>query len=215
MSSNPLTLFGDAFWISPYVFTCYVALKEKGLAFDYEEVALHKNAQQQPAFRDGSLTGRVPALKHGDFWLAESSAIAEYVDETFPEATALFPKDPKARARARQIMAWIRSDLMPIREERSTATMFYEHTTTPLSPAGEKAAEKLLRVAHALIPATGDHLFGAWSIADSDFAFMLHRLILNGHPMTSRTRAWAETQWQRPSVQEFVAHKRPPYVHYG
>jgi len=215
MTPNTLTLYGDAFWISPYVFTCHVALREKGLPFTYVDVALHAGAQHDPAFRDQSLTGRVPALRHGDFWLAESSAIAEYLDEAFPQGQSLLPKDAKARARARQVMAWIRSDLMPIREERSTTTMFYEPATAPLSAAGVKAAEKLERVAKALVPGDGGHLFGAWSIADSDLAFMLHRLLLNGHAVDGKVKQWAEREWQRPSVQEFVAHGRPAYVPYG
>jgi glutathione S-transferase len=78
-----------------------------------------------------------------------------------------------------------------------------------------KAAEKLERVAKALVPEDGGHLFGAWSVADSDLAFMLHRLLLNGHPMDARVTRWAEREWQRPSVQEFVTHERPPYVPYG
>jgi len=45
------------------------------------------------------------------------------------------PASPRDRARARQIMAWIRSDLMSIREERATHTFFYKHPVQPLSPA--------------------------------------------------------------------------------
>lgn len=42
-------------------------------------------------------------------------------------------------------MAWLRSDLMPLREERSTLTMLYEEhrAKTPLSEKGEQAAQKV------------------------------------------------------------------------
>lgn len=214
MTTDSVTLYGDSFWISPYVFTCHVALREKGVPFTYEEVALHQGAQHASSFRDGSLTGRVPALRHGDFWLSESSAIGEYIDEVFP-GPSLLPKDARARAKARQVMAWIRSDLMALREERSTTTMFYARATTPLSPAGLQAAAKLERVAKALVPADGGALFGAWCLADSDLAFMLHRLILNGERLDEGVKRWAERTWERPSVQEFVARDRPTYVPYG
>src|SRR5688572_10669822 len=131
----PLALYGDRFWISPYVYSCFVALTEKGVPFEMVEVALDRKEQHQPEFRDRSLTGRVPALRHGDFWLSESAAIVEYVDETFP-GPKLLPTDPKDRARARQVMGWIRSDLMGVREERSTHTMFYDPTREPLSAKG-------------------------------------------------------------------------------
>jgi glutathione S-transferase len=104
---------------------------------------------------------------------------------------------------------------MPIREERSTTTMFYERATSPLSAAGIIAAERLLQVCDLLIPAGSGSLFGAWSQADGDLAFMLHRLLLNGHDVPAKVRAYAEREWQRPSVQEFVTHERAAYVPYS
>ena len=43
---------------------------------------------------------------------------------------------------------------------------------------------------------------------------MFHRLILNGDPLPDRLRRYAERQWQRPSVKEWVDRERPPYVPY-
>lgn len=213
-ASKTLTLFADTFWISPYVFSCFVTLREKGLDFSVDPVALQAKEQEAPAFRDGTLTGRVPALRHGDFWLAESQAIIEYLEDAFPDAPRVLPRGAQERARARQILAWLRSDLMPIREERSTTTMFYERASAPLSAAGEAAAAKLLRVADLLVPQGSGSLFGAWSQADSDLAFMLHRLLLNGHEVPAKIRAYAEREWQRPSVREFIERERAPYVPY-
>src|SRR6185369_14322102 len=118
-----LTLYHDTFWISPYVFSCFVTMKEKGLDFTIEEVALHDKAQEDPAYRDRTITGRVPAFSHGDFWLAESQAIIEYLDDAFPETPRALPADLKQRARARQVLGWVRSDLLALREQRSTHTM--------------------------------------------------------------------------------------------
>jgi glutathione S-transferase len=213
-ASKTLTLFADTFWISPYVFSCFVTLREKGLDFSVDPVALQSKEQEVPAFRDGTLTGRVPALRHGDFWLAESQAIIEYLEDVFPDTPRALPRGARERARARQILSWLRSDLMAIREERSTTTMFYERASTPLSDSGNAAAAKLLRVADLLVPQGSGSLFGAWSQADSDLAFMLHRLILNGHEVPAKIRAYAEREWQRPSVQEFITRERAPYVPY-
>lgn len=214
-SSTAIWLHVDSFWISPYAFTAFVALEEKGLAFETATVALQDGAQHDPAFRDASITARVPSLSHGDFALAESQAIVEYLEDAFPDTPRILPKGVRERARARQILAWIRSDLLPLREERSTHTMFYARATTPLGPKARAAADKLLRVAEALIPAGEGPLFGAWSIADADLAFMLHRLILNGEDVPARIRAYAAAQWARPSVQRFVNRERAPYVPYG
>ncbi len=197
-----LKLHSDSFYISPYGFSCWVALREKEIPFEYVSVSLPDQEQRGAAFRDRSITGKVPMLEHDGFCLAESSAIIEYLEETFapPQYTRLFPADTQKRARARQIMAWIRSDLLPIRDERPTHTMFYERAQTPLSPAGRAAAENLIRVAEQLLPEGETSLFGAFTIADADLALMLHRLILNGDEVPARLRAFAEAQWKRPSA---------------
>jgi glutathione S-transferase len=211
-----IKLHSDSFYISPYGFSCWVALREKEIPFEYVSVSLSDKEQRNPAYRERSITGKVPMLEHDGFCLAESSAIIEYVEELFapPEHPRLLPSDSRQRARARQIMAWIRSDLMPIREERSTTTMFYERANKPLSPAGRAAAENLIRVAELVLPQGETSLFGGFTIADADLAFMLHRLILNGDDVPARLRAFAEAQWKRPSVRSFVEQKRKPYVPY-
>ena len=37
---EPLTLYVDGFWISPYALSAFVALEEKGLPFTVKEVKL-------------------------------------------------------------------------------------------------------------------------------------------------------------------------------
>lgn len=202
-----ITLYGETYWFSPYVFTAFVALKEKGVDFDVKIVDLAKGEQKTQAFAP-TLTGRVPALEHDGFWLAESSAIAEYVDEAFP-GPRLFPAATRDRARARQIMAWIRSDLMPLREERPTSTFFYQKATASLSERARAAADKLLAVCDRLIVEGRTQLFDTWSIADADLAFMLHRLLLNGEDVPAKVRAFAEAQWKRPSARAYLDHARP------
>ncbi len=213
---EPLRLDIDAFWISPYALSAFVALSEKGLDFTTHEVHLETREQRREAFQSASLTGRVPVLHHGAFALSESQAIGEYLAETFPapDYPRLFPADLKERGRARQLMAWIRSDLMPIREERPTHTMFYERTSAPLSEAGRAAAERTLRVAEQLVGDGRKTLFDAWCLADADFGFFLMRLVLNGDPVPSKVRAYAEAQWHRPSLQKWIDRPRAPYVPY-
>ncbi|HYV49143.1 MAG TPA: glutathione transferase [Myxococcaceae bacterium] len=215
--ADSITLFTDHYWISPYAFSAFVSLKEKGVAFEEKYVRLQDKEHLHAGYRDASITGRVPALRHGVFWLAESSAIAEYLEDVFPppQYPRLYPEDLKQRAQARMIQAWIRSDLMPLREERSTASMFYEKAKDPLTAKGQAAADNLVRVSTLLIPDGATQLFATWSIADADLGFMLHRLILNGHEVPAKARKFADAQWQRPSVKEWVSQKRPPYVPYG
>ncbi|HVZ89304.1 MAG TPA: glutathione transferase [Polyangia bacterium] len=212
-----LVLHGNAMWTSPYVLSAFVGLTEKQLAFDVRTIALHEGAQRAPAYVETSYTARVPALVDGDFSLSESSAIVEYLDDKWPAPAhpALLPRDVRQRARARQIMAWVRSDLGPIREERSAEHVFYPPEAlapvAPLSPAARGALDKLVGFCERLIPADGGSLFGAWSIADTDLAMMLQRLVKTGEALPARVRAFAEREWQRPSVAAFVNQPRPAY----
>lgn len=186
----------------------FVGLHEKKLPFEITTIDLSANANHEPSYVATSLTRRVPTLVHDDFSLSESSAIAEYLDEIFPGAP-LFPVEPRARARARQVQAWLRSDLMPIRQERSTEVVFYGSAKPPLSVEAQAAADKLFFVAESLLPADAENLFGEWCIADVDLALMLNRLVLNGDEVPKRLANYASQQWLRPSVQLWVKQRRP------
>jgi len=197
-----LTLYVDAAFASPYAMACYVTLLEKKLPFTLKTVNLDAGEHNTPAYRAMALTGRVPMLVHGEVALNESSAIIEYLDDVFPD-TPVLPVEPVQRARARQVQAWIRSDLLALRAERSTAVIFDKPSSAPLSAAAQTAADKVIDVASRLI--SGAHLFGAWSIVDTDLALMLQRLVKNNDPVPEKVKAYADQQWQRPSVQAWVA----------
>ncbi|HZX41913.1 MAG TPA: glutathione transferase [Myxococcaceae bacterium] len=209
-----LTLWVDAFWISPYAFSSFVALEEKQLAYDVEEVAMHRTENRAPEYARRSLTARVPMLRHRDLYLSESSAIAEYLEEAFPGTPRLLPDELHQRARARQVMAWVRSDLMPIREERSAETIFYAPATAPLSEKAQQAAAKLLAGVNALLVPGATSLFGKFSIADADLTFMLQRLGKSGHRLGDGVQRFVDAVWSRPSVRKWVDRKRPTFVPY-
>lgn len=169
----------DSRFVSPYAMSVVVSLLEKGLPFDLETVDLAADRQHEPAFATTSITRRVATLVHDGFALSESSAICEYLNETAP-GQPLYPADRRQRARARQVQAWLRSDLMPIRDERPTLVVFYGAKMPALSAHARASADKLFSAAHALLGDRSENLCGEWCIADVDLALMLHRLVLHG-----------------------------------
>ncbi|RQS16324.1 glutathione transferase [Burkholderia sp. Bp9002] len=209
MPTGNLRLYADAQYTSPYAMSVYVALQEKSLPFELVTIDLGNRAHFAPDYAATSLTQRVPTLLHDGFALSESSAITEYLDETFPGAR-LYPADRQQRARARQVQAWLRSDLMPIRAERSTEVVFYGPSREPLSGLAQAASKKLFAAADALLAPGAANLFGDWCIADVDLAVMLNRLVLNDDPVPTRLADYARAQWERPSVQRWVKLARPP-----
>jgi len=208
MNDSSLRLYVDAQFTSPYAMSCFVALREKGIEFEMSTLDLDKLENQASDYARLSLTQRVPTLVHGDFALSESSAITEYLEDVFPQ-TPVYPQNPQKRAAARQVQAWLRSDLLPIRQERSTLVVFYGQKYGPLSASAEAARQKLVEVAQWLLTDNPDYLFGEWSIADVDLALMLNRLILNGDTVPAQLEDYAQRQWQRPTVQEWIKLERP------
>lgn len=210
MSEPTLTLYSDANYYSPYVMSAFVALTEKGIPFEIETVDLAQSDNLKERYSAISTTRRVPTLSNGSFQLSESSAIDEYIEELFPAPTfaAIYPDNPEDRAKAREIQAWLRSDLLPIREQRSTEIVFAGQQRPPLTDAGQAAAEKLIDAALRLL---GDrnNLFGEWCIADTDLALMLNRLHLNGDTLPEKLVAYVERQWQRDSVKEWLQLSKP------
>jgi glutathione S-transferase len=208
-----MLLYVDSNFASPYALAAFVSLLEKGLTFDVKPLELFANAQREAGFASTSITRRVPTLVHDEFALSESSAICEYIEETFA-GTRLYPADLRDRARARQVQAWMRSDLMPIREERPTFVVFCGAKKPALSPQAIAATDKLFAAALQLLEGRTENLFGDWSIADVDLAMMLQRLVAHGDPVPQRLADYAKRQWRRPSVQQWINHSRPPLTEY-
>jgi glutathione S-transferase len=208
-----MLLYVDSNFASPYAMVAFVGLLEKGLTFDVKPLELFANAHREAGFASTSITRRIPTLVHGEFALSESSAICEYAEETFA-GTRLYPTDLRDRARARQVQAWVRSDLMPIREERPTWVVFCGAKKPALSVEANEAAQKLFAAALQLLEGRTDYLFGDWSIADVDLAMMLQRLVAHGDQVPQQLVNYANHQWRRPTVQQWINHRRPRLVEY-
>lgn len=204
--STSITLHAESGWVSPWVFHVMTALEEKRLPYQLALVPLPIPPAQKAAFAERAVLGKVPVLAHGEVWLTESLAISEYLAETFPSPAhpRLFPADLVERARARQVMSWLRTDLFALREARPTTSLFGKPTDAPMTAAAQAQADELVRVAARLIPADRTTLFAHWCIADADLALAVMRLVKNGDPVPAHVAAHAEAQWARPSLRAFL-----------
>lgn len=196
-------LYVNTGYTSPYALTVFVALKVKGVPFELVALDLEKGEHKRPEFADASGTVRIPMLDHDGFRLTESSAITEYLDEVV-SGPRLYPLHPEDRARARQIQAWVRSDLLALRMERGTEHVWHGAKLPALSTDARYAADKLLHFTESVLPYGETMLFGDWSIADTDLGIMLNRLVLAGDELPAHIRTYAETQWAHPAVQGWM-----------
>jgi glutathione S-transferase len=89
---------------SPYAWKVWLALEHKGIPFEAKRLTFDPDQTKTPEFLKINPRGRVPAIVDDGFALSESNAIAEYLDERYPEKP-LLPKDAKARGVARRLIA--------------------------------------------------------------------------------------------------------------
>jgi glutathione S-transferase len=83
---------------STYVNIVRLILTHKDVAYTFEDLETVMGTQEHLALHPFD---RVPILRHGDFTIYETSAIASYVDEAFA-GPRLTPQDVRARGRMNQ-----------------------------------------------------------------------------------------------------------------
>ena len=150
---------------SPYAWKIWLALEHKGVAYEAKRLTFDPDQTKTPEFLKINPRGRVPAIVDDGFALYESNAIAEYLDERFPEKP-LLPKDAKSRALARRIMAEADAYLGTIGGELIDATLYTkaeERDAKKIAELKAKVHEELARWETTL---TGDYFAGALGLAD-------------------------------------------------
>ncbi len=90
-----------------------IILHTKGIDWEYRTVLLNKGEQSREEFKAINPMGLVPVLDTGEGVLAQSPAIAEYLEEQHPEP-ALLPPDALGRARVREMMHTVGCEIHPL-----------------------------------------------------------------------------------------------------
>ncbi|KAF7075066.1 hypothetical protein CFC21_079870 [Triticum aestivum] len=88
------------FWVSPFGQRVRIALAEKGLPYEYAEEDLMAGKSDR-LLRANPVHKKIPVLLHDGRPVNESLIILQYLEDAFPDAPALLPSDPYARAQAR------------------------------------------------------------------------------------------------------------------
>ena len=142
-----------------------IALEIKNLKYEYTPVHLLNNGGEQnsEAYRKLNPIGGVPTLMHNDKAISQSLAIAEYLDDAFPETPLLFPKDIFLKAKVRQFCEIINADIHPLQNLKVMQYLEKQAHFTPEQKSswlnkwivkGLTAAEKTLE------PYAGQYCFG-------------------------------------------------------
>jgi glutathione S-transferase len=204
----------------------WVLLKQAGIPFEETLVRFdsmgpgsdfRKNMQKiNPA-------GLVPVLVDEGFAVWDTLAIAEYLAEKFPEKQ-LWPKDAKARARARSNCAEMHAGFGAL---RSACGMNIEATFPQVgaivwrdNPAVRADVQRIVAMwTDALEQHGGPMLFGEFSIADAYFAPVCVRLKNFSLPVPGHITDYVRRVLALPGVKawiddallekDFVVHDEP------
>lgn len=130
------TLLGSS--ISPYVRKVKLVLLEKNLEHATEDVIPFNPPK---GWRAISPLGKIPAFRHDDKIINDSTIICEYLERLHP-SPALQPSDPYLQARARWIEEYVDGGVIPVTGPK----VFFELVVKPLlgQTSDEAAARKII-----------------------------------------------------------------------
>lgn len=97
MASHGVVLLNS--WASSFGMRVMIALKEKGVEYEYREENLTDKSQL--LLEMNPIHKKIPVLIHNGKPICESLIIVQYIDEVWNEKFPLLPSDPYQRAQAR------------------------------------------------------------------------------------------------------------------
>lgn len=132
-----MTVYGAP--LSPFVRKLRLLLAEKGLDYQLQIVAPFN---QPDWFFEISPLGRIPGFRDGELSLADSSVIAQYIEEQHPETVALYGHSAAERAQIRWLEKYADYELAPL----TTFCVFVNRALNPTmgKPCDEAAVQKAI-----------------------------------------------------------------------
>ena len=206
--------------VSPFVRKVRVALTEKGLDFEHEQV----NPFAPPdGYRAISPLGKIPALKDGDKALCDSSVICAYLEKKYP-SPPLYPSDPYDYARALWFEEFMDGGVVPVIGPK----VFFPLVLKPLfggktepDAADVEAAQKTwneeaTKYFEYLEAQLGDREYFVGTkltVADiavaSPFVNVRHAGFAPERKRFPKLRAFLDRMWSRPSFKQTLEQETP------
>lgn len=182
----------------------WLLLKHAGIAFTEKRIPIYTPEWQSAVHTLPA--GKVPVLSDGELTIWDTLAICEYLAERFPEKN-LWPIDPKARAIARSVSAEMHSSFTDLRKNMNMNC----RKSLPgygRAPGVQEDIERitaLWRDCRARFGASGEFLFGRFSIADAMYAPVATRFTTYGVPLDPVCDAYVKTLYALPALQQWIA----------
>ena len=193
---------------SNYVWTCRIALAEKGVPYRHTPVMPHT-----PEVDAIHPFGKIPVMRHGDIELCESRAICWYIDNVF-DGPRFAPTDRVKAAQVEQWVSIVNTHIDPLWLRQYLRAHFFPKTPdgSPERDTIEAALPKMeqqFATMDRAVAKTG-HLVGdTFTLADMNFIPIL--FYMGTKPESSALlqrmpglKAYLDRHMTRKSVQETV-----------
>jgi len=156
------------FHLSNYHNKVRLALLEKGIAFE-EDANVHPS--QKDDYVALSPMGKVPYLRVNGALIRESEVILEYLEDAYPQKP-LLPKDPLARAQARELVTFIELHMELVVRRLYGGLFFGRKTSDEIKAEVEKDIAKGVRALKAI--AKFDPFIAGKELTLADCAAFVH-----------------------------------------
>ena len=210
-----MILYGSS--LSPFVRKVLVVAAEKGIELEVEPTGVAPGQQSQE-FLEASPLRKMPALRDGDYLLADSSAIIHYLEAKHPERP-MIPAEPKARGKTIWFEEYADTVMMAC-----GAKIFFNRVVAPVflklqgNPEVADAAERdelppILGYLERVVPDGEGYLIGdGLTLADiaiaGPFATLSHTGLSVDAKKHPRAAAFIDRILARPSFSHWIERER-------
>lgn len=199
---------------SSWALRAWLALREQGIDFEERLVDIRRPQRTAELARIGEFSppAAVPVLVDDGTVIFDSLAIMEYASEI--GARPLLPVDPRRRARARSLLAWVHSGLSGLCGRLSFESSFYPERRAMTAQEAHEADRIFKACGAELERSGGPYLAGELSLADLAFVPVVRRLQAHraGPCVWPAVDEWMLRLMARPAVREWIAEaeRLPP-----
>jgi glutathione S-transferase len=184
-------------------------LEELNLPYDRIDVGGAFGKTDTPEYRAMNPTGLVPTLQEDNFTLWESNTILRYLCAEYAPDSAMWPRQPRARA---NVDHWM--DAQQTVLNRSMTILFWGLVRTPPEKRDEAAIKQAVidtaRVLQMVSAQLAHHAYLAGdelTLADFSWGPYVHRWfnMTFDRPEVPHLRAWYDRLLERPAYKQYLA----------
>jgi glutathione S-transferase len=198
---------------SPFVRKARIALEEKGLPYQMEEL-ISLPGRKTPEHLALHPMGKIPILRDGELVVPDSSVICAYLEKKHPKP-ALYPDDPAAYAKALFLEEYADTKLfevlVPVLFERVVKRFVFQQEPDEARVAHQLDVEipPVLDYLERQLPEGGGAALGRFGIADVALGAQLGSLTLSGIGLDAerwpKSASWFSNLGARPSFETALA----------